>query len=371
MIPTKHITNKSVLLLIVVSLLFLSSGLASFTETVDTSLSLNQTSSISNGVWKYTELNKEYYLILQKNDDDTVSIALRNPGSYLYFGRLIRNGTVYQLNEPHWNFDDIELEIEMTSNKIILNAISEKLKIDFKDAVFAKTLVYPLAEVLVAKVEEGEDWFVSDAFITRLGRGETIYTEVNEDIDLLNNLSVEDRADYDLFIKYISVYPWQTQGDGCSWYCGVMDFRTEASSMLDPIGDIKYSSSNVHDYSLLTAWVEGETGDGIGESVTISFKSGNPRATQILVYNGYQKSKEAYYSNGRAKVLTLFINDIEYGILQLEDSPRPQQFNIELTTVLNSDDELQFKFRIDEVYRGELYQDTAISEINFNGVDVH
>ncbi len=363
--------KRSLTIFTLVSILILNYSSTSFSDETVHTLITNKTVNESAEIWKHTKGDEAIFLSINKNEDNTVNVSIMNQGHYLYFWNLTQIDDTFQLTNPHWSFNDMELSIETKTNSIVLNAISEILELDIRNAVFLRTSMYPSPVEIYAELEKGSDWFVSADFMECLDRGKKIYEQAGGNAEALEILSEEDRKDYDLFFEYISTKPWETQGDGCSWYCGVMDFKTEASSTLESFSDIKYSSSNIHDYSLLTAWVEGEQGNGVGESVTISFPSGNPRVNQIHIFNGYQKSKEAYYNNGRVKVLTLFINNLEYGRLYLEDTPKAQTFRIDLTSMLNSQEQLKVRFRIDDVYEGELYKDTVISEINFSGVDVH
>ena len=69
--------------------------------------------------------------------------------------------------------------------------------------------------------------------------------------------------------------------------------------------------------------------------------------------------------------MKLYINDKFYAILNLEDTRHTQDFKTELLGRLESEEEMVLKFEILEVYKGNKYEDTAISEIFFDGIDVH
>jgi hypothetical protein len=68
---------------------------------------------------------------------------------------------------------------------------------------------------------------------------------------------------------------------------------------------------------------------------------------------------------------TLYVDGTEFGILNLLDTQDDQIF--ELGTFGHNTDgsNLVLKFEIAEVYKGLKYNDTAISEIYFDGMDVH
>ncbi|MCL2727160.1 MAG: hypothetical protein FWD56_02100 [Bacteroidales bacterium] len=170
-------------------------------------------------------------------------------------------------------------------------------------------------------------------------------------------------------------------GEGCSWYCDGGPYRVTASSYLkSQNANITYFPDNAHDLSFETAWVEGVKGQGIGEYLTYYFKPTAPRITDIIIANGYVKSEKAYRDNSRVKRLKLYINDIPVAILNLEDVRQEQIFtfkpigrrseNIPWSEVEKLPD-WTLKFEILEVYPGDRYEDTAISEIYFDGLDVH
>ena len=159
-------------------------------------------------------------------------------------------------------------------------------------------------------------------------------------------------------------------GEGCSWYCGDGGpIKITASSRLASQGANNYNEKNLHDYRTNTPWVEGVKGYGIGEWVEYTFKAQNPRITTINIVTGYNKSQSAWKNNSRVKKLKLYIKGKPVAILNLEDCRCVQSFKINPVTDANK--EWTMKFEIVDVYKGDKWDDTAISEINFDGLDVH
>ncbi|WP_282069993.1 NADase-type glycan-binding domain-containing protein [Olleya namhaensis] len=194
-----------------------------------------------------------------------------------------------------------------------------------------------------------------------------------------NNLTDQEAA---LLEKYDETYStmWDVEGAGCSWYCGAGDYTVSASSFLKSENANTYSVNNISDFSYQTAWVEGVKGYGIGESVTFSFVPNHPRLTTIKIANGYIKSKTTWRNNSRVKKLKLYINDTVYGVINLKDLYALQSIRLDkpigysqrkdqekLKTLPN----WKIKFEILEVYKGDKYEDTALSQIFFDGIDVH
>ena len=162
---------------------------------------------------------------------------------------------------------------------------------------------------------------------------------------------------------------WDIVGEGCSWYCGDGGpVKITASSRLKSQGKNNYNEKNLHDLMYNTPWVEGVKGYGIGQWVEYTFKANNPRITEIHVVNGYVKSQAAWKNNSRVKRLKVYVNGQPLAILNLEDSRSDQTFEIEPLTFKQ---QWTMRFEILEVYEGDKFDDTALSEIYFNGLDVH
>lgn len=192
-------------------------------------------------------------------------------------------------------------------------------------------------------------------------------------------LSFDEQRIYDKYSENeVEQGYWDAVGGGCNWYCGGGPQEVTASSELKSHGENTYAAPNAHDLSYKTAWVEGVPGPGIGEYVTYNFAPEAPRITEIIVANGYVKSERAYRDNARVKKLKVYLNDKPYAILNLEDKRSVQHFSF---PPLGNGDRLNdklatlppwtLKFEILEVYKGAKYDDTVISEIYFDGIDVH
>ena len=156
---------------------------------------------------------------------------------------------------------------------------------------------------------------------------------------------------------------------GCSWYCGGGPDSIYSSSVLKRTKTLDYKPENAHDFSLRTAWVEGANGMGTGENITYRFARMSPPVTTVEIYNGYMKSEQVWQDNARVKQLKLYVNDKPYAILNLKDIKSKQIFAID--TLQGKDSDLFLKFEIVDVYKGDKYEDVAISEIEFDGIGVH
>lgn len=177
--------------------------------------------------------------------------------------------------------------------------------------------------------------------------------------------SIEDAGDY-----------YDILGVGCSWYCGGEAWNVTASSTLAGQGPNTYIANHAHDLGYDTAWVEGVEGPGIGQTLTYTFTNKCPRITHMHIHTGYTKDEITWIKNNRVRTLELSINGESIAKLQLADTRAQQSFNFEafgLGPLGRRADgkDLTLTFKILDVYPGTTYDDTAITEIYFDGIDVH
>ncbi len=158
---------------------------------------------------------------------------------------------------------------------------------------------------------------------------------------------------------------------GCSWYCGGQMYKVVSNSYLKADGPVSYLPENIHDFNLFTAWVPDTTNGVKGKKISFHFKPMSPRVNEIVIYNGYIKNKDLFYANARVKKFRLYVNDQYYATLELADTSAQQSFKIPPLQSKDKHKDLVLTFEIEEIYRGNKYAEVAVSEINFNGLDVH
>lgn len=244
----------------------------------------------------------------------------------------------------------------------------------FTLAVYGQTVkeLQPTLGFLVDKSVEGEIEFIRQREIC-----EKVWNKVSNQEDY-EKLSLTDKKIYDNCDETNESY-WDILGAGCSWYCGGGQDTISASSTLKTYKGINYSAKNIHDLNYKTAWIEGVPGYGIGEYVIYHLPPQNPRITDVIIVNGYVKSSTTWKDNSRVKRLKMYVNNEPFAILNLADSRQEQRFKFEPIGYADRQnwEQLQekpwwtIKFEILEVYKGDKYDDTAISEIYFDGIDVH
>ncbi len=140
--------------------------------------------------------------------------------------------------------------------------------------------------------------------------------------------------------------------DGVSRYC--------ASSTLEPQFGNRYGVSNLTDNNAGSAWVEGKSGNGIGEWIVVEFNS-RRQVTSLVIHNGYQKNRDIYAKNGRVRRLRLVFSGGESQTVTLQD-----RWGGQTVTLSRPVDGEWVQIVIDDVYAGSRYSDTAISELRIN-----
>ena len=217
---------------------------------------------------------------------------------------------------------------------------------------------------LYAQVPELEPTSVVDIPYTDLQVCDRVVMKASTDYDALSDVEFALLC----FVEENPVLSHFYSGN-CSWYCGgQIDSVTASSALAD-----RYAAEKAHDFSIVTAWVEGVDGNGVGEYLRYSFPGTCPRITTVLIHNGYVKNWEVWYDNARVKRLLMYYNDEPYAIFNLQDTMGLQSFDVGVLGYEDKDSApaWSIKFEILEVYPGKKYEDTAITEIYFDGIDVH
>lgn len=121
-------------------------------------------------------------------------------------------------------------------------------------------------------------------------------------------------------------------------------------------GEYSYLPALIRDGDLTTAWVEGVSGQGEGESITVYFDE-TCRLSGFYIHAGYHKTASLFEKNSRPKEIELSFSDGSTCRVTLDDCMEQQ------TVSLAPIDTSSLTIRLISVYPGTTYTDTAISEI--------
>ena len=119
-----------------------------------------------------------------------------------------------------------------------------------------------------------------------------------------------------------------------------------------------YALKNMLDGNPKTAWFEGNEGDGIGEWVKMTF-SEPKKLTKVGILGGYPKTDKLYKQNNRIKKAMLVLSNGDTQVIDLKDEQKMQYFDVKGDTKTNF-----LKIVINEVYKGTVYRDTCIAELD-------
>jgi hypothetical protein len=166
-------------------------------------------------------------------------------------------------------------------------------------------------------------------------------------------------------------FQYNDQRGDDSWYNTGIPIDVKASSSLKNSEANTYNPINAHDFKLETAWVEGHPNQGIGESLIFIIKLKAPAYDHLTINgfriaNGYVKTKKLWQANSRVKVMTMLVDNSPYAKIHLNDFYGFQKVNFsDIKVPINKI--LLITFIIHEVYPGNKYSDTSISQIEFDG----
>ena len=160
----------------------------------------------------------------------------------------------------------------------------------------------------------------------------------------------------------------------CSVYCIIEnEFSLSSSSVLESQGQNTYAPKNIEDYNLKSAWIEGKDGLGIGEWVEYKFdqtdfSDGNIELVGLHLFNGYRKDLNTWQQNSRIRSMKMIVNGRDFAIFHLHNS-----YKIQFTDFppLKLKDINTIRFEILEAYKGDKYEDVALSELRFKGTHHH
>lgn len=143
-------------------------------------------------------------------------------------------------------------------------------------------------------------------------------------------------------------------------YVGGWQF--EASSIFAEVVQgqkVVYNPERAFDFNRETAWVEGVSGDGIGEWIAVQSEHEQP-LSGIEILNGFAKSRQTYFNNNRVKKILIEFSDGTSINAELEDGSDMELQVIEFGREIITG---SLKLTVLDIYPGEKYKDTCISEI--------
>jgi len=119
-----------------------------------------------------------------------------------------------------------------------------------------------------------------------------------------------------------------------------------------------YHPRNLADGRSSTAWVEGRSGQGVGEWILVVF-DGERWVSALEIRNGYGKNADIYTKNSRLKDVEIVVSSGESRTVRLDDRSGSQSIDLSFAGSVE-----WLQMRILSVYPGSKYSDTAVSELS-------
>lgn len=146
------------------------------------------------------------------------------------------------------------------------------------------------------------------------------------------------------------------------FYSSVKNVTASSQLKEETIGNIthNYSPSKVIDNDLSTCWCEGKDDYGVDEELTIELDN-TYSLNEITLWNGLCTSEDLYRKNSRVRRIVLTFSDGNSFEYECKDG----WDNRKNVIVLSEKIETSFiTIKIIDIYEGEKYKDTCISEIS-------
>ena len=131
------------------------------------------------------------------------------------------------------------------------------------------------------------------------------------------------------------------------------------------------SDTLAYDFNLLTAWHSPQLSNGVGSKITLVFEpAGDSKINKVLFFPGNMRTPVDWRKYGRPAKVALRINGKDVAILYLKDAMACQVFKIPMTASYRENEDITVVFEILSVYPGSEFEETVVSEVNFDGTKI-
>ena len=178
-------------------------------------------------------------------------------------------------------------------------------------------------------------------------------------------------------VKYYMERFTATLQPDSSCFSGYRLLSNKVSEVRNPKGTLSVSSTlvekgydhskrNLVDGKMETAWVEGKSGSGVGETIQYKFKK-KTKIYGVAITNGYFKNENVFRKNQRIKNLTLQAGKKKknYTCIDFSELEYIDSYSLGYTDLILFDQPVTtttLKLTINTVYPGTAFTDTCVSE---------
>lgn len=154
--------------------------------------------------------------------------------------------------------------------------------------------------------------------------------------------------------RYIDI---RDSADAPFIHMGAIVGASESSS--DREGNVVYSARRAIDGDLATCWAEGVRGLGEGEFMKFDF-NGTYKISGLSIAIGHQKSQDLFYKNARPASVRIIGSDGSNKLYAINDKMGYQTIRFLRPINVN-----WVKVIVEDIYRGDKYEDTCVAEVQF------
>ena len=151
-----------------------------------------------------------------------------------------------------------------------------------------------------------------------------------------------------------------------------MKVKTEVktTTKAEAAGGLSFEATNIIDGNMKTCWLS--SGDGKNEDIelTIDLEEvegiNQASVSDIYFFSGNRKDYHTWKDYNRIKKITMTVNDLPYGEIKFEDTYKQQSIDLDKFKIDRSR-RCRIRFRIVDVYKGNKFNQLAVSDIQLLG----
>jgi len=146
--------------------------------------------------------------------------------------------------------------------------------------------------------------------------------------------------------------------------------EVKATTKAEPFGGMTYDAANIIDGNMKTCWLSATEGKNEDIEITVDLEEveGITQAavSDIYFFSGNRKDYQTWKDYSRIKKISMTVNDLPYGEIKFEDTYKQQSIDLDKFKIDRSR-RCRIRFRIVDVYKGNKYNQLAVSDIQLLG----
>lgn len=146
--------------------------------------------------------------------------------------------------------------------------------------------------------------------------------------------------------------------------------EVKTTTKAEPAGGNNYDAVNILDGNMKTCWLS--SSDGKNEDIEIIVDLEETDGINVAVlsdiyfFNGFRKDYHTWKDYSRIKKATMTVNDLPYGEIKFEDTYKQQSIDLDKFKI-DRTRRCRIRFRIVDTYKGNVYNQVAVSDIQLIG----